>query len=410
MLIAFNCPGCGQGYKVADNLAGQAISCKKCGIRVSIPATTTITQQPLSPELVSDVPPLAGELVSKPRRLKKKKSSLVLAIVATCLFFGCLLPGAVGVGVYLWLTGSPGVGDGMKFLPANCQIIVSFRMDEIMSSDLYRDFEKQFADMVKQQGMALAPADVSRVLVGSNPHNRESVVIVMTKKAMTAEEILANLKSQTHKTEKVGSYTLYQFDKPNPFDHVVDGIPPAVPVEANPPVEMPLRQAFCVVDAKLVILGETVTLRAVLQRDKAPELSAGMKAVMKHADFSKPIALAFHVKDTLAANNPGFEVDPFGVQKNISKVEGVAVNVSLRSDVTINATVLCQDTQSAEDVRKMADGGITMTKLAPGMNADITQVIGSIKLANSGALVTASVTIPGDVVRKNMRALPRLGG
>ncbi len=46
-------------------------------------------------------------------------------------------------------------------------------------------------------------------------------------------------------------------------------------------------QTFCVVESKVVIYGLAKTVRAVLERDKMPDFSDGMKTAMRKADFGK---------------------------------------------------------------------------------------------------------------------------
>jgi predicted Zn finger-like uncharacterized protein len=104
MPINVTCPECQSTYRVADEAAGKAIKCKKCGARV--PVSTGGEES-------------AAEAGAAAQPTKKGGSSKMLLIVGgVALLFGCccVLPGGGGfLGWYMgWFGGFVTVKDGFK--------------------------------------------------------------------------------------------------------------------------------------------------------------------------------------------------------------------------------------------------------------------------------------------------------
>jgi hypothetical protein len=76
-------------------------------------------------------------------------------------------------------------------------------------------------------------------------------------------------------------------------------------------------------------------------------------------------------------------------------VETAAINLSFSSDLRINAVSACKDAQTADEYRKMADGGIVMAKKFAGeqMPKGVTEFLDGIKIAAKDNRLTAEVTV-----------------
>src|SRR4051794_6727907 len=86
MSISFQCPACGKGFTVSDELAGKQGKCKQCGGVISVPRKPPTKPAPLPPvdlydldEESAPLPPLAamarstaGEDAPKPRGGSRK--------------------------------------------------------------------------------------------------------------------------------------------------------------------------------------------------------------------------------------------------------------------------------------------------------------------------------------------------
>src|SRR5262249_9166477 len=153
----------------------------------------------------------------------------------------------------------------------NPNVVVSVKVDDLMASDSWKELEKTvpnfnkgMEDMEKEVG--LTPTAIAHVLVGGQGGGKEEpVAVVRTKKDITAADLLAKIKNGKYTDVKVNKYTMYQGEQPS-----YSKIPP---------------KAFCVVDSKLVVYGRADTLRAVLERDKKPELSSGLQTALKETDL-----------------------------------------------------------------------------------------------------------------------------
>jgi hypothetical protein len=102
MPISVTCSECNSTYRVADEAAGKAIKCKKCGARVPVPAAG----EEESAKARDD----EGGGAKAPKKGGKGK---LLAIIGGALVFVCcccVLPGSSGLAY--WMGWIPGVGGG----------------------------------------------------------------------------------------------------------------------------------------------------------------------------------------------------------------------------------------------------------------------------------------------------------
>src|SRR5262249_13967407 len=79
-----------------------------------------------------------------------------------------------------------------------------------------------------------------------------------------------------------------------------------VPIKADFPLEMKVgryslhhgaRQSFCEVESGLVLVGPIEPVKAVLQRDKSPDMSASMQQLIAGTDFRQGMAMVLSLKD-----------------------------------------------------------------------------------------------------------------
>jgi predicted Zn finger-like uncharacterized protein len=94
MPISVTCPECSSTYRVADDAAGKAIKCKKCGARVPVPATD------------EDGAAGAADAGNGEAAAPKKKSNkgLIIGLVVGLVAFCCICaPGGGGLATwYFW--------------------------------------------------------------------------------------------------------------------------------------------------------------------------------------------------------------------------------------------------------------------------------------------------------------------
>ena len=107
-----------------------------------------------------------------------------------------------------------------------------------------------------------------------------------------------------------------------------------------PPPPTPTSMfAFAMPDDKGLVMGRPTALKAVLTRDKKPDVNDKLQAAIKQTDWNATIAYAANVKD-------GFAIPPGQTQSiplPIDKVDGLSVTIKIASDVDVNVTALCKD-------------------------------------------------------------------
>src|SRR5712691_9608686 len=118
MPISVTCPECEATYRVADEAAGKAIKCKKCGARVPVPAAGGDDEDeekvPAKAGKAKDGDEAADEGEGGEAKAKKKagkgKLFAILGGAAAFVCCCCMVPGG---GVGSWYMGwIPGIGGG----------------------------------------------------------------------------------------------------------------------------------------------------------------------------------------------------------------------------------------------------------------------------------------------------------
>jgi predicted Zn finger-like uncharacterized protein len=129
MPIPVTCPECNATYRVADEAAGKAVKCKKCGARVPVPEAGEA--EPAGATASSDD---GGG--SRPAKKQGGGSNKVVIIVASILVAFCCVctVGGGGVGYYLYTTGKQAVEQGFKDLVKQDKIIIGGKDKGVVAS------------------------------------------------------------------------------------------------------------------------------------------------------------------------------------------------------------------------------------------------------------------------------------
>lgn len=389
MPIAIRCSGCAEVLKVPDHMAGRQGKCPRCGEVLKIPAaaasaaalnaptqmasssarqtkaTITNEQVPAAQRRTAaardDEDDARDEADDRPRggrkNKKRKKSSLLLFGLLGGGCFGLFLV-CSGFGVFgWWYFFSGGIGDELKFMPSNCQMVFSIRAEQLMKSEVYKELEREMPDVNKEKAnfskeVGLSAEDVEQAVIGVGSNSKDVVIVVRTKKAVEARDLRSRIKNSKHTETKVGKYLMQE--SPN---------------DSQP--------SFAVVDKKLVVFGDKEPVRAVLQRDKKPEFSKNLQMAMKQVDFSKTIAFAADVQSSRSKAGEAFGM--FGPNKDVlrslEKTNAVAVQVKVGSDVRLDLTLFCQDAASANDVKKLIDGFLVMGRNQQGIPKEVADLL-----------------------------------
>lgn len=396
MPIAFACPACKKGYQVPDQCAGRTSKCRDCGAAFQIPAASAPTFAPVGGPAVAAAPTFA--LVDGPDAsagVGRKK----IIILASAALVGLFL--VAGMGLAAWyLLGSSSSSRFTRYLPDDCVGMVSIQVGDLQTGAAWDEINREFPEAsrsldhlekevgiaknnIDQVVMGIPAAEISASRTAAGMIDRpQTIAIVKTRQAVTADGIKSLQNQDSHggqqfKEVTVGAYTLFEGES----------IMARFSFDPNKKVERERYDgtgySFCVVSSTLVIYGRGKDLKALLERDKNPELSDAMQAALKDTDLSATVAFAFAPKSAV-------DVNALGIPRVFPKLADSLVRMSGQVDVGRNTSasveVVCKDEQSATDLRKMVDGVLAGANLrAPSEARDL---LGAIKLNSSGSTVT----------------------
>jgi phage FluMu protein Com len=427
MAIEFPCSGCEAVLKVADASAGKKCKCPNCSSVNVVPAATAeveedeveaprkvksakrgVATEPL-PRVKKKARPLdeddeadgfdedatEDEEERKPKKGTGKKAKGKSKKGGGKK--GLIIGGAIGLGLCLLLCGGGTVGLGywyfrsgaaedIRYYPNNAQAVETVHVDQITNSAVFKEIaaaggqNNEFANLENQYGIPSTNIDRYSTARTHGP-SPESITVVRTKTPVQAGDISAKLKGADAKvTFSEAAVGNFKINEPS-----------------TPPGAPGIRNAFCLIDSKTVVYGQGRTVRSVLERNKAPELSAGMQAVMKKADFSRSQTRVEDFSDgnqQMVMPGMGMGFGQFGPGKQF---DNLVEEVQAGSDLSVHAAITFKDPASATAAKKEMDDNLQMTKNNPLMKpfADI-QVTSTV----SGSTLTTDVKIDGKTLAK----------
>ncbi len=425
MAIEFDCSGCGDLFRVADEMAGRKGKCPGCGVVNLIPSpeeARAITRAP-RPEtnqtrLALEEEESAVEVVETPSSEKKPRKTRLWPMLLGLGFLGLLLAG-LGVGgyfLYVWYTAT-GMSE-MKYLPNDTQLVVSVRVDQGLNSDLIRkvrnDFkpanskDDPFDDSQAEKEYGTGWSNIERItlagsLAGSGREN--DVTIIRTRKSVRASDLKANMEQRHFEEYKLDRFLIYQ----NPSES---------------------QYSFCVAEDRIVVFGRFLTLKRLLDRGTKPELPEAMQKALDSTDFSRTVAIAYHFKELLKSDkiSPNGrrplqdltgplgqllskdKSDPTENEKRMEKllgtVEAMNGSIEIKSDATVSVTLFCKDASAAEEIKKSLEEGLTVAKDqikeikedADAPKASLAEAANNVTFVQNGNQVTARLVVTGDSV------------
>jgi len=299
-----------------------------------------------------------------------------------------------------------GPPDELKYVPDGANAIFSVRVAEGLASDGFAKLKKQipdietkgFAEFKKDFGFDLT--NVERMTGGGKMDEGGGPVMVMTlKQPVKAEDVkkareeprYKGDKGTTLKETKVGSFTMYEPEKDE------------------------YREAFCLVSDKVLVVARAKQLKPVLERNKAPEWSAGIQAGLKQADFSAAMCSVVDTaslqKDLKGKPSPLPGVDP---EKAIQAMNAVVITGKLAgADLNLRVAAVCKDAAGAADVKKQADEALkllapmakAMAQNLPPEMREAGDLPEKIKTAVSGDVAEMTLAVPQDTGVKLLAGL-----
>jgi hypothetical protein len=440
MPITFACPECDKTFKVSDEMAGRKGKCNNCGATMLIPgkvgAMKSSNGTPRSRDDADDEDDRdyedeprsqvrrkrddddydhevvrsrrqddddfddEREEEERPRRKKKRKKKKARSLMGLWVSLGILGTLAILSGTYfavaaligIWPFGGP--GEAMKFMPDNCNLLISIKWDDVEKSQVFQDLKKNNPEIekalnpqsqkgfgfwkVKNPDSILVGVSLSKTSFTSNTPPKATAAFSF-KERVSEDDMLNSVENKSaFKEAKIGSFKVY--DGP--------------------------EWSFSVVSSKMIIVGEKEQVRAVLERNKHPEISEGLRAAMDKVNFSKGIAIAADLKGLASSSPkgpggiPGGGQDPMAAfQKVGEEVEGLAAQISPGTDIGIECTLICKTAKGAEDIKKSAEGLSAMLGMfGAAVPKEAKEILDTLKATVAGNNVTITMNIKGSSI------------
>ncbi|MDW8264426.1 MAG: hypothetical protein RMJ52_03735 [Gemmataceae bacterium] len=295
----------------------------------------------------------------------------------------------VVVGLAYWLFSSWGgsLSRDLQYLPDNCHIIGSLRIEQIrtspswnylkteLSKELAKDLPMetdQFSSLV--ENLIGVPVDqVAQVIVGGtlgSDMTPDLVVVIRTNKPVTTSQIEGRKKELSFQKVSVGKHTVYAASD----------------------------VAFCVPEQQVVLWAKSAdTFKKILERTGRPQISDGMQQALKQIDFSQSLALAINYKDlgavlAQAAKSTGPVM--FDVNEIFDFNWSLATTYQIQLDKTISlvSTAICRDKEAARESKVLADAMLVLLKRLKIFSKELQDILASYECNVSGTTATMKLT------------------
>jgi len=408
MNITVTCVSCGQTLSAPENLAGRRVPCPRCKAPVDVPAGGALAREPamavpqvvpepghafplaaaarlnpmppampsrpLDPELV-DVGLAEPAIPSIPVRPAARPAKGVTApmIAVTVL----LMLAGVAIGGFLMLTGKSGAGSDLNYLPDDPDFVMSADVSGILASGAGQKIKARADEMLGALNRDLPkdskfkPEDVGRITFGGRAQPPQGAGVVHLNRVVTDQDF--------PDADKAVKTTVGGFQ-----------------------MNVSNKTAYCRIDDRTVVAGEEDAVRKILDRNGPARISDELTAAMSEVDFSKSLAIAASLKNLANMAGPG-GMNPMSMQ-GMKGIRCGALQADVGNDIRLQAAVVCKDATTADQMKKMADAGLAMAKMSAGnpqmppQAAKAMKILDTLDVANSGAVVRASLTIDVDTI------------
>ena len=410
------CPNCLKNIRLTRKLHGKRVGCKGCGAVLQVsadPWTLSIFEEPVEapkpaeptdsppPPLPNDPPGGEGSPAATPgataraaaadtaararkagtaavagaaaqlRQLKLPAKPLIIGVA------GVVAVLVVGVVVATMLFG--GGGDALAYVPDNSDAIASINVERIVESPIFQrmleaensPLKQAQEEMKSEAGMDFS--DIERIVVAGNTSgSNEAFGVVEFNRAVDLEELVGQAGAEFQKIDRDGM-TIYQ----NRW---------------SPGMSLSLADNYT------LLIGTTNQIRRVLGRTDEPKLPDKLQACIEQLDFSQAIAGAVAVPDQLPELPPDMPVPP----ETLKKVEAVTFQVDASSDVTVAVTLICQNSEAAEQFKKIVDGMVAMFSQGEDFPPEIREILKSLEVTHSGKNVSAQIAVGEKLINQAM--------
>lgn len=293
-LLPHTCPICRTEYCIPDGFAGEVSACRNCGTSMQVPeAQTTTAAGAVHEQPQGDWPNPGGSVAVTTylRQAKPHRRSLWIA-----LGLAVLVVGSGAVARWLLSPATAPMGDGMLYLPSSTRFLALVRVDQLRDSATWTDLEsglpglKNSMDDLGMTGVNLD--DIDEITIGwTMSGTEEPLTIIKTKRDITIEDLKMHEEFATFTESKVGKHRMYEGLVMN---------------------RQRGASAYCLPEARILLLGHSYLLRPVLVRDERPTLVGDMQDRINEVDFSRPLTFALNLKGlSLRSKSSGIRLQDY---------------------------------------------------------------------------------------------------
>jgi hypothetical protein len=293
--------------------------------------------------------------------------------------------------------------EALRYLPDHFQFYFVASYDRITGSPAFQEFEK-LAKRLEGDGMdqedltdwlGIEPKDL-RALTGGFAvlSNRRSTDVAMSMLIETTQP-LDHAKIQAHLKQR-------QFQESRIDSHVIHtGRQDVISV------------SICILNDRSILLGEEKTVRAVLTRNRNARVDDGMRALMAQLDDSKAMALVADMKSLLGQREVAKELNNQGGQakKFLTELNSAFIYFDMNDQVQFDAVLTCRSAETAEEMRKAADGLLAMGRfmIPADLPPTVLELYDSLKVTAKGNQVFGQSHVKVDALMKLFKDLENRG-
>jgi hypothetical protein len=295
--------------------------------------------------------------------------------------------GGFGDSVLDWLAEStPPDPEMMRYLPSNSQLVYSIQARAVAKSEVFRELSRRLPELRKletalEEGSGLPPSQLTRVMIGGrvsrDPLATEFVCVCWTKSAVTAADILANMKDANYREEKVGKFTMHTKQE----------------------------TSFCVAEKDVVLFGPPAIIRKTLLREGSPELSSGLRTAIRAADFSRSVVIAGNAKDVLRKDSGFGTTGVAGWTQELTDATiranaAVVIEFTFKEAMEWRQKTCCKDRATAEELKRLQDEAIETIKADPNTPKPLLKVLASAHRSLDESKIVETGSIDVDTILK----------
>jgi hypothetical protein len=295
-----------------------------------------------------------------------------------------------------------------RYLPDQCHVVATIKLEELLISSAGKSILKQIARAGRGTSITFAPtgrkaapvpdqladareqlaqeirnetgldlSNIVRVTIGHGEGDWRSVFIFRTRNPVKPQEVLERLSRNVFRLVGTGK----PIKDPDPIQvgaHTIH-------VKAG-------GNAFVIPEDRIVVHGAAQTLRAILERNAEPKLSADLTEALTDVDGSKTIGLAIVL--TKANNEKTIPGAPEWLGGATPPLAG-AVNFEFSEQIKATFKATFKDQRNAAKVMSTVQASIVSAKNVPG---EMGKLIQSVEVSQSGTHLTITASAGPDVV------------